>query len=203
MKTLLARFLAISVTVLILLLSSTTIKAEEGTASGIVKTSPEVIEKRTIVLKAFLDKYNSPMKDNATDFVEAANEYNLDWKLVASIAGVESTFGKFVPGNSTNNSYNAWGWGVYGDQAIYFKSWKDGIYTVSKGLRENYYNKGLTDPYDINRIYAASPTWGTKVHWFLTQLDQFQSQYEAKNPLSLNTVSVKTQTAASSAKVTK
>lgn len=131
----------------------------------------------TEILTDYLAKYNSPMKDQAQNFVDAAKTYNVDWKLVPAIAGVESTFGKFIPGG-----YNAWGWGVYGTQAIYFTSWRDGIFTVTKGLKENYINKGLTDPFAMNRIYAASPAWGGHVSFFLQDLEKFEKEYRLKNP---------------------
>lgn len=132
------------------------------------------LDNRAKILSEYLAKFNSPLQNHAQDFIEAADTYNLDWKMVASIAGVESTFGKHIPGG-----YNAWGWGVYGTQAIYFSSWRDGIFTVSKGLRENYLNKGLTDPYSINRIYAASPSWGKNVTFFMTDLEKFADEYKS------------------------
>jgi hypothetical protein len=138
------------------------------------------VDLRKQILRAYLAKYKSEMQYSADDFVEAADESELDYKLVAAIAGVESTFGKHVPGGTDPrySSYNAWGWGVYGTQAIYFKSWKEGIYTVSRGLRKNYVNKGYTDPYSMNKIYAASPTWGSKVTWFLNDMEKFEAQYK-------------------------
>lgn len=120
------------------------------------------------ILAKYLAKHNSPLEYHAQDFIDAAREYGLDWKLVPAIAGVESTFGKFTPGG-----FNGWGWGVYGTQAIYFKSWREGIYTVSKGLREDYVNRGLTEPYSMNRRYAASPRWGGKVVFFMNEIEKF------------------------------
>ena len=141
------------------------------------------VDPRTKILKAYLAKYHSPLEDNAADFIEAADKYDLDWRLLPSITGVESTFGKHVPGGSDPKytSYNGWGWGVYGTQAIYFKSWREGIFSVSEGLRKNYVGKGLTDPYQINRVYAASPTWGAHVTYFLNDLDKFASKYQLQN----------------------
>ncbi len=136
-------------------------------------------ESRVLILESYLKKYNSPMASNSRDFIEAADSNSIDWKLVPAITGVESGFGKNVPYNSYTGeiSYNGWGWGVYGSQAIYFKSWKEGIYTVTTGLRENYINKGLTDPYSINSVYAESPSWGSHVSYFMADLDQFAKSY--------------------------
>lgn len=140
------------------------------------KIESKKLDRKAKILAAYLGRFNSPMQYHAQDFIDASNEYNLDWKLLPSIAGVESTFGKQIPGG-----YNAWGWGVYGDQAIYFNSWRNGMFIIAKGLRENYLNKGLTDPYAINRIYAASPFWGKNVTYFMGDLQKFADKYEKES----------------------
>ena len=55
---------------------------------------------RVKVLTSYLKQYDSPLVPYAADFVETADKYNLDWRLVAAISGVESTFGKQIPYNS-------------------------------------------------------------------------------------------------------
>lgn len=140
--------------------------------SQIVTIESRPIDKRAQIIKDYLAKYNSPLEDSAQDFIDAADQYELDWRLVVSISGVESTFGKRIPGG-----YNGWGWGVYGDNALYFKSWRDAIFTISKGLKENYVNRGYTEPLAMNKIYASSPTWGTKVMYFMNDLDKFAKNY--------------------------
>lgn len=148
--------------------------SENSTSSN--DASDEIIsrklDKEAQILQKYLAKFNSPMQDHAQDFIDAAKLYNLDWKMLPAIAGVESTFGKHIPGG-----YNAYGWGVYGTNVIYFESWTDGIYTVAKGLREGYLNKGLMEPYAINRVYAASPTWGKNVTYFMNDLEKFANNY--------------------------
>lgn len=148
------------------------ITAENAEASQ-TQVEAKKLDKNAEILAAYLAKQNSPLQYHAQDFIDAAKTYNLDWKLVPSIAGVESTFGKFIPGG-----FNGWGWGVYGTQAIYFNSWTEAIFTISKGLRENYFDKGLTDPYLINKIYAESPNWGYKVTYFMADLEKFASEFE-------------------------
>ena len=126
-------------------------------------------DNRTQNLKKFLASYNSPMADNADDFVRIADKYNLDWKLVAAIAGVESYFGQHVP----YSSYNAWGWGVYGNNVIRFASWQDGIEAVSYGLRTRYIDKwGSQNIFDIGASYAADPSWAYKVSSFIAAIER-------------------------------
>lgn len=133
------------------------------------------LDLRAQILSDYLAKFNSPMQNHAQDFVDAADKYGLDWKMLPAIAGVESTFGKRIPGG-----YNAYGWGVYGTNRIYFTSWTDGIFTVAKGLREGYLDKGLTDPYSMNRVYAESPAWGGKVSFFMNEIEKFSANYKVE-----------------------
>lgn len=176
--------------VLLPLYTNPNLKAEDISQVNIVDNiSSKQLDKRAQILNDYLQKYDSPLQYHAQDFVDAADNAGIDWKLVAAISGVESTFGKFVPGGSNTpyNSFNAWGWGAATpDDAIYFKSWKEGIFTVSDGLKKNYISKGLTDPYSINKVYAASPTWGQKVSYFLNDLDIFTKKYEAEKPVQKN-----------------
>lgn len=173
------RKLILSFLLTLLILSGKTVLAEEvlskSTHSGEIEVKQ--LDKRAKILADYLATHNSPLEYHAQDFIDAANKYSLDWKLVAAISGVESTFGKFIPGG-----FNGWGWGVYGTQALYFESWRDGIYTVSRGLRENYIDKGYTEPYSMNRIYAESPTWGSKVTYFMKEIEGFAKGYELGGP---------------------
>jgi hypothetical protein len=138
----------------------------------IIQIESRPVDKRATILKDYLAKHNSPLEDSAQDFIDAADQYGLDWKLIVSISGVESTFGKYIPGG-----FNGWGWGVYGDNAIYFKSWREAIFTISKGLRENYVNKGYAEPYSMNRLYAASPNWGGNVTFFMNDIEKYAQNY--------------------------
>ena len=147
---------------------------ETGSQQMIVEAKP--VDPRTIILKNYFAKYDSPLQNHAQDFINAADTYSVDWKLVPAIAGVESTFGKSIPGG-----YNGWGWGVYGNQAMYFTSWRQGIFTVTRGLKENYINKGLTTPYAMNQNYATSPFWGAKVAYFMQDLEKFAKETGPKD----------------------
>lgn len=172
------RFFVFLLLILPLLFPNINVRAEkkaENTNPQLEIIEGKKLDKKATILAKYLAKFDSPLQYHAQDFVDAAEDYQLDWKMVPAIAGVESTFGKQIPGG-----YNAWGWGVYGTQAIYFSSWREGIFTIAKGLREGYLNKGLTDPYSINRVYATSPFWGGKVSYFMRDLENFADKFEAE-----------------------
>ncbi|MBN1169298.1 glucosaminidase domain-containing protein [Candidatus Woesebacteria bacterium] len=125
---------------------------------------------RIVILKNFLTSHNSPLSDHAVDFVSIADTYGLDWRFVPAITGVESTFGKRIP----YNSYNAYGWNS-GD--YYFDSWEHSIEHVSKFLKENYIDDGLTSIDQIARRYAASPDWAWKVKYFQEKIDPLPLEF--------------------------
>lgn len=146
--------------------------AKEHSPSAKINTELAVASNdyRATVLKSYLEQYNSPLAGNAADFVKYADMYDLDWRFVAAIAGLESTFGKRIP----YNSYNAWGYGIYGTNVRYFESWEDGIQTVSKDLREKYMDTwGATNVWEIGKIYAASPTWAQRVDFFMNRIQDY------------------------------
>jgi hypothetical protein len=146
----------------------------------------KIADSRAIILQAYLAKYNSPLQGHAQDFIEAADKYGVDWKLVPAISGVESTFGNAIP----YNSYNGWGYGVYGDNVRRFQSWKDGIYVLNSDLKSKYIDKGYTDPYSMNRIYASSPTWGVRVDGFMKDIAEFSQEYQEENQPVLSKTSL-------------
>src|SRR5205823_995191 len=55
-------------------------------------------------LRSFFDKANCPAWKYSAVFLEAADTYDLDWRLLPSISYVESTGGKSAPHN------NLFGW---------------------------------------------------------------------------------------------
>jgi len=160
--------------ILLLIFSKTQAYASEPLSrpSAILASSmeQEKDDQRVKTLKSFLERYNSPLASYSQVFVDEADRYNIDWTMVAAISGVESTFGQAIPAGS----YNAWGWGVYGNHVTYFSSWEDGITTISQGIRERYMNqRGAQNVYQIGSTYAASQTWAVRVESYMEQISNF------------------------------
>ncbi len=139
-------------------------------------------DSRVKILSDYLRQYNSPLTGYAPVLVREADANGIDWRLLTAISGVESTYAQAIP----YDSYNAWGWGIYGDQTKYFNSWEDAITTISKGLRENFISKLKTDDvYAIGRWYAASPTWAVRVEANMNRIDRFANNNTDTLSLSL------------------
>jgi hypothetical protein len=154
-----------------------TVSAEDKTVTINYPEAPtlKLADKRLPLLKDYLAQFNSPLVEHAQDFLDAADSYGVDWRLIPAIAGVESTFGKRIPGghDPQYTTYNGWGWGVYGTHMISFKSWRDAIFQVTKGVKEGYISQGLTNPLTMNKKYASSPVWGEHVNYFLSDMQDY------------------------------
>lgn len=125
-------------------------------------------DNRVLQLTAYLQAKGSPLADYAVQFVQAADKYNLDWRLLPAISGDESGFGKAYVGGT----YNAWGWG---GGYIHLGSWNGAIETLSQALRENYINKlGTADVSRIGKMWAADPDWARKVEMYMNQISNFK-----------------------------
>ncbi len=155
---------------------------QAGASATATSSVSELSQDRRIqILRVYLQTYNSPLAPYADVFVKEADKNNIDWKLLVSISGVESTFGQQIPYDCNN----AWGWGIYGNNRTCFTSWDEAIKTISQGLRENYINKGAQDVYQIGKLYAASPTWAVRVDGFMHQIDAFALKDTNSLPISL------------------
>ena len=95
-----------------LLLTTGKVSASTARPSAELTTNSSIkpADKRAETLRIYLESYNSPLAPYSKTFINEADKNNLDWKLVASIAGVESYYGQQIP----PYSYNGWGYGVYG-----------------------------------------------------------------------------------------
>lgn len=115
---------------------------------------------KTKSIENILIKYQSPLVNNVSQFIYICQKYQLDCYLLPSIAGLESTFGRFI----YPQSFNPFGWG---GGYIMFKDWNESIEIVAKGLRENYLNQGADTVEKIGVIYSESPTWAQRVKFIM------------------------------------
>jgi hypothetical protein len=135
------------------------------------KTTSEILTEfktediRVANLKYFFRKYESVLYDKSEFIVKMADQYKLDYRLIPAIAMQESGLCKHI----YEGSYNCWGWGIYGNTVTRFSSYEEAIETISRGLKKNYIDKGLTTPEDIMRKYTPPSTgsWAYGVNFFL------------------------------------
>ncbi len=92
------------------------------------QTQEEEIDERVRKIASYYERYELPLARNAQDFVEFADKYGIDWRLVAAIGMIESTGGKHA---CSTASYSAFGWGSC---KIHFSSYRESIDVISKNL---------------------------------------------------------------------
>lgn len=176
---------SLTLTFLLILSSETPVLADTMLARPSATLSVETLvpDDRVKVLTAFLAQYNSPFVDKADVFIREADRNKIDWKLLVAISGVESTFGQAYP----RGTFNAWGWGIYGTNTHGFTSWDDAITTISKELKSRYIDGwGAQNVYQIGHYYAASPTWASRVTYFMDKIGSFTPSTTATElPISL------------------
>ena len=124
---------------------------------------------RVTNLKSFFRKYNSPLFDYSEHIVKKSDQYKLDYRLLPAIAMKESTLCKNIP----SNSHNCWGWGIYDNKVTRFDSYEDAINTISKGLKENYIDKGFITTTQIMQKYTPSSngSWARAVNIVMNYMD--------------------------------
>jgi len=124
---------------------------------------------RPEIIKQYLEYYNSPLLPYSDTIIQAADKYSIDYRLITAIAQQESNLCKIIP----PGSYNCWGWGITGSGTLGFNSYEDGIDTVSKGLRENYLDKGYSTIEKIMSKYTpqSNGSWSFGVNKFMTEME--------------------------------
>ena len=132
-------------------------------------SSVEEADGRAQVLENYLKKYKSPLASYAGVFVEEADEYGIDYRLVVAIAQQESNLCKFIP----YKTYNCWGWGIHSKGTLGFGSYEEGIETVTRGLRQDYLDQGYGSISDIMNKYTpqSNGSWAEGVTQFINEIE--------------------------------
>jgi len=104
----------------------TMISKQKAQVAGVFNSSPKT-DPRTIRLKKFLNKLHCPVAYLSEEFVRAADDNHLDWRLLPSIAIIESGGGKAY----IREKNNIFGWG---GGEVYFTSVSAGLHTVAHEL---------------------------------------------------------------------
>lgn len=166
--------IAIVVAVLTIFCAGPAYAQTEADASASIKMVEPLVQSdyRVLNLKNYLKNHNSPLAEYSAEFVGWADFYEMDYRLVPAIAGVESTFGKRIP----YNSYNAYGWA---NGEYRFSSWEDSIEHVNMTLKTKYIDKGAPTINKIARRYAPpSTTWARNVRYFVAKIDRFPVSFD-------------------------
>jgi hypothetical protein len=132
-----------------LLAAPATVSVQQYKASQPVKQN----DPRLSRLEKFFGDRDCPLRAAAKDFLIAADQNHLDWRLLPSISMIESSGGKYYGNN------NVFGWGSAKDK---FTSVRAGIHYVAAQLGKSSRYKGK----DIDsklQTYNPLPEYSQKV----------------------------------------
>lgn len=124
---------------------------------------------RAEIVRQYLALFNSPLLPYADYVVSDADKYGLDFRLTTAIAQQESNLCKIIPPSSNN----CWGWGIHSQGTLGFSSYEEGIDAVSKGLKEEYLDKGYKTIEEIMSKYTplSNGSWAAGVEKFMGEME--------------------------------
>lgn len=132
---------------------------------------------RITALTKFLKKYDSPLTDTASYLVTQADRWGLDYTLIPSISMQESLGCKIIP----ENSFNCWGFGIYGSKVTRFSSYEEAIDAIAKKIKETYIKNGLVNPTLLENVWApqSDGQWSYAVNYFSGKIKDLEKNTSA------------------------
>lgn len=132
---------------------------------------------RIRVLRRFLSDYSSPLAEFSDILVSAADLWGLDYALIPAIAMQESGGCKKIP----ENSYNCWGYGIYGTKIMRFASYPLAISQIAKTIKEAYIKNGLTNATLVEDKWVppSRGQWSYSVNYFIGKIREYERNLPA------------------------
>jgi hypothetical protein len=132
--------------------------SQSNTSTAIVEdNTPDLTEYRAELIDSYYAAKKLPMAGYGKLMVEAADKYDLDWRLLPALAIRESTGGKQACGGKLSAEWNPWGWNSCKGNG--FVSMEESIEMIAKHLSGNhertarYYKKKQGDLKGLLQVY--------------------------------------------------
>lgn len=138
----------------------------------VVSDSIGFTDARAKIVEDFFKSYNAPLAEYAEVFVRVADEKDIDFRWLPAISMQESNGGKrIIP-----SSKNPFGYGIYQDKVTKFATFEDAIERVARGLKEDYFDQGLTTPEEVMAKYtppsvALGGPWAKGIRQFMEEMN--------------------------------
>ena len=123
---------------------------------------------RPMLIKKYLEKYNSPMAPYSDLIFQISEDYGFEYYWIVAIAQQESNLCKKAP----ENSYNCWGYGIHKKGTLRFDGYELAIKSYAEYLKREYFDKGLNTPELMMKKYCPSSngSWANGVNQFIEEL---------------------------------
>ena len=124
---------------------------------------------RPLIIKKYLEKYNSPLTPYANLIYELSNTYGFEYYWIVAIAQQESNLCKKAP----EGTHNCWGYGIHKKGTLGFESYEIALKSYAEYLDREYFKKGLNTPELIMKKYCPSSngSWARGVSQFIAELE--------------------------------
>lgn len=132
------------------------------------------VDDRAVKIDAYFAKNDLPLTGYGYAFVETADKYNLDWRLLPAIAMRESTGGKFACPNG--NKANVFGWASC---RVRFSDYEEAIDKVGAHLAGEIkstsgYYKNKTIPQKLKRYNSVIPSYTKDIFAIMDKIDDIE-----------------------------
>ncbi len=126
-------------------------------------------DSRPILIKKYLQYYNSPLLPYADLIFSLSKTYDLDYRLILAIGQQESNLCKKIP----PNSHNCWGYGIHKRGTLTFDSYDLALKSYAAYLKQAYMDKGLLTVEQIESKYnpSSNGSWAFGVNQFMRQIE--------------------------------
>jgi hypothetical protein len=123
---------------------------------------------RPMLIKKYLEKYNSPLLPYSDLIFELSESYGYEYYWIVAIAQQESNLCKKIP----DDSHNCWGYGIHKSGTLKFDNYELAIKSYAEYLKRQYFDKGLNTPELIMKKYCpgSDGSWASGVSQFIEEL---------------------------------
>jgi hypothetical protein len=146
------------------------IGSEKDAGNGIkIEGKIEADDARPVIIKKYLEKYNSPLVPYSDLIFEVSRAYNFEYYWIVAIAQQESNLCKKAP----EDSHNCWGYGIHKRGTLKFDNYELAIKSYAEYLKTEYFDKNLNTPELIMSKYCPSSngSWAKGVQQFIDEME--------------------------------
>lgn len=142
--------------------------AAEDNKNIFVDATVSGADARPMLIKNYLEKYNSPMAPYSDLIFQISEDYGFEYYWIVAIAQQESNLCKKAP----EDSHNCWGYGIHKKGTLKFDNYEIAIKSYAEYLKREYFDKGLNTPELIMKKYCPSSngSWANGVNQFIEEL---------------------------------
>lgn len=124
---------------------------------------------RPEIIKAYLEKYKSPLAPYSDLIFELSEDYGFEYYWIVAIAQQESNLCKKIP----EDSHNCWGYGIHKNGTLKFENYELALRSYAEYLKREYFDKGLNTPELIMKKYCpgSNGSWAFGVNQFIREME--------------------------------